>query len=336
MSYDQYRPTGFRLLPPVVKNILIISGLFFLATISFQTAFHIDLNDLLGMHYFASEKFEPYQIVTYMFMHGGFSHILFNMFAFWMFGYVLENVWGSKRFLIYFLITGMGAALIQMLVFYFEISPIIESVDAYMMAPSVDAFKSFIDSGNFQVVSYDIQNHFNAFTNVYNDRLMDIGALQQLADSTHLQSIVLQKQSLSLPQFADSLREQSQMLTLQADALRQQSDSLVSVNVRSTVDFMMQYRNDYLNAPVVVGASGAVFGVLLAFGMMFPNTLIYIYFLFPIKAKWFVIIYGALELISGFSNAAGDNVAHFAHLGGMLFGFILIKIWNKRNRRTLF
>ncbi len=336
MSYDQYRPTGFRLLPPVVKNILIISGLFFLATISLGSAYHIDLNDFLGMHYFASEKFEPYQIVTYMFMHGGFSHILFNMFAFWMFGYVLENVWGSKRFLIYFLITGMGAALIQMLVFYFQVTPVIEAVDAYMMAPSADAFKSFIESGDFQVVSYDIQNSFNAFTNHYNDRLMDIGVLQQLADSNQLQSLVLQKQAFNLPQFADSLREQSQLLSLQADTLRQQSDSLMSANVRSTIDFMTQYRADYLNAPVVVGASGAVFGVLLAFGMMFPNTLIYIYFLFPIKAKWFVVIYGALELFSGISNTAGDNVAHFAHLGGMLFGFILIKIWNKTNKRTLF
>jgi len=336
MAYDQYRPTSFKLLPPVVKNILIISGLFYLATIGLSSAFKIDLADILGMHYFAADKFQPYQLVTYMFMHGSFSHILFNMFAFWMFGYILENVWGSKRFLIYFLITGLGAALIQMLVFYFQTEPVLNAISIYQQSPSVTSFKDFMESSNFKVVSYDIQNHVNAFQGKYNSMLMQADTLNQFADVTMAHARELQQQSLHLPQIADSLRDQSQLLTMQAESIRQSSDSLAAMNLRSTVDFMDQYRADYLNAPLVVGASGAVFGILLAFGMMFPNTLIYIYFLFPIKAKWVVIIFGAIELFSGFTNLPGDNVAHFAHLGGMLFGFILIKYWNKHNRKTLF
>jgi len=98
------------------------------------------------------------------------------------------------------------------------------------------------------------------------------------------------------------------------------------------VDFMTQYREDYLNGHTVVGASGAVYGILLAFGMMFPNSIIYLYFAIPIKAKWFVIGFGLIELVSGISNRAGDNVAHFAHLGGMIFGLILILYWKKKGK----
>jgi len=101
-------------------------------------------------------------------------------------------------------------------------------------------------------------------------------------------------------------------------------------SLAASVEFIQQVKIDYLNAPNVVGASGSVFGLLLAFGMMFPNSLIYVYFAIPIKAKYFVMIYGVIELYSGISNSAGDNVAHFAHLGGMLFGIFLILYWKKR------
>ena len=113
---QQYSPAGFTLLPPVVKNLLIINGLFYLATLSFETAFGIDLVNLLGLHYFQSDLFRPYQFVTYMFIHGSPSHVIMNMFALWMFGYLLENVWGSKRFLTYYMITGIGAAIVQIFV----------------------------------------------------------------------------------------------------------------------------------------------------------------------------------------------------------------------------
>ncbi|HKK09638.1 MAG TPA: rhomboid family intramembrane serine protease [Bacteroidales bacterium] len=278
MNQESFRPGGWNILPPVIKNLLILNGIFFLATITFQNAFNTDLIDVLGLHYFAADKFAPYQFVTYMFMHGGFTHILFNMFALWMFGRVLENVWGPKRFLTYYFVTGIGAALVHYIVFYFEIMPVLGAIDKFQNDPSIPAFKAFINSDNFQVISYEIQNQFNAFRNEFNALV------------------------------ADNERKALQL----------------------AIDYMASYKTAFLNGPVVVGASGAVFGILLAFGMLFPNAVLYIYFALPIKAKYFVIIYGAIELYSGFADTGG-NVAHFAHLGGMLFGFIMIKYWKKRN-----
>lgn len=274
---QQFRPGGFRILPPVVKNLLIINALFFLATIVASEVFRIDLTNILGLHYFAAEEFRPYQFITYMFMHGGFMHILFNMFALWMFGNALENVWGPKKFLIYYFITGIGAAITHYVVFYFEISPVLNAINTYMDDPSPEKLNLFINSGYLKIGSYEIQDNFNAFRSEYNN----------LIHSNPTKAIQL------------------------------------------SVDFINQYKIDFLNLPVVVGASGAVFGILLAFGMMFPNALIYVYFAIPVKAKYFVMIYGALELFSGIYDT-GSNVAHFAHLGGMIFGYFLILYWKKR------
>ena len=278
MSYEQFRPTGFRVLPPVVKNLLIINGLFFLATFGLGQAFGLDLVNILGLHYFAAEDFRPYQIITYMFMHGGFMHIFFNMFALWMFGNVLENYWGPKRFLVYYLITGIGAAVVHYMVIYLELRPMLQAISEYLANPGHEQLQYF---------------------------LSDVYAP---VDGESLKQFIAQYNGLV------------------------NTDMQGAVNL--SVEFISQYRTDLLNAPVVVGASGAVFGILLAFGMMFPNTLIYIYFAIPIKAKWFVIIYGALELISGFTNRGG-NIAHFAHLGGMFFGFLLLMFWKyqAKNRR---
>jgi len=241
------RPGGFSMLPMVVKNLLIINGLFFLATFAVGSAFQFDLVKLFGLHYPGSENFGVWQIVSYMFMHGGIWHIFFNMFALWMFGSVLENVWGPKRFLNYYLITGIGAGLVHLLVTYIRISSILPDLSPEQI----------------QVVYQESYN-------------------------------VLQ----SGKRYVDPAMDQLSIL---------------------------------LNTPTV-GASGAIFGILLAFGMMFPNSLIYVYFAIPIKAKYFVMIYGALELYSGFANNPGDNVAHFAHLGGMIFGFFLITYWKKKGR----
>lgn len=238
MSYEQYRPSSFNLLPEVVKNLLIINGIFYLITLLAESKFGINLSDILGLHWVQSSAFRPYQLVTYMFMHGNFSHILLNMFALWMFGSNIENYWGPKRFLIYYMVTGLGAAVTHFAVLYFT-----------QIQPAVSQLMSF--SG--QLPDIEIE-----------------GALQNYYDSI----------------------------------------------------------------PAVVGASGAVFGLLLAFGMMFPNQLIYLYFFIPIKAKYFVILYGLIELYGGIANSEFDNVAHFAHLGGMLFGFLLIKNWQKK--RTYF
>lgn len=254
MNNQQMRPGGFNILPPVVKNLLIINGLFFLATISLQSGFDFDLNAEWGLYYMGSEKFKPFQFLSYMFLHGNITHLFFNMFAFWMFGNAIENTWGAKRFIIYYFITGIGAAVLHQLVQYIEIQPIISNLaDAGM---TQEAIHEMMTSGKY---------------------------------NTALLSVVSENDLLSL------------------------------------------YRT--YNTPTV-GASGSVFGILLAFGMMFPNTLIYLYFAIPIKAKWLVIGYGALELWSGVSASQSDNVAHFAHLGGMIFGFILIKIWQKKDNIT--
>ncbi len=240
---EQFRPTGFRILPPVVKNLLIINGLFFLATIASSTMF--DLGDYLALHYPASPLFKPHQLVTYMFMHGGFRHILFNMFALWMFGNALENVWGPKRFLVFYMVTGIGAGLIQLLVMYLRISNIEADLPLEMI--------TMVKEQGYQ-------------------------ALQESKN------------------FTDPI--------------------LAKLNI--------------LYNTSTVGASGAVFGILLGFGMLFPNVMIYLLAAIPIKAKYVVMGYGAIELISGFTNNPNDNVAHFAHLGGMLFGYFLILYWKKK------
>jgi membrane associated rhomboid family serine protease len=233
-----YRPTSFSQLPEVVKNLLIINGLMFLGTISLKS-FGIDLTKLFALHQFQSSDFMPHQLITHFFMHANFTHLFFNMFALWMFGKILENTWGGKRFLTYYMITGIGAAFIHLAVSQFQIFQLIDNMPELLEL----AKKGMYSRGN-----------------------------------------------------ADSLRL-TQLITTPT-----------------------------------VGASGAVFGILLAFGMLFPNTLLYIYFAIPIKAKYFVIAYGALELYAGISNNPADNVAHFAHLGGMLFGFILLKYWGGDNR----
>jgi len=244
MSDQQIRPGGFNILPPVVKNLLIINGLFFLATMALSR-YGTDLVEMLGLFIPQSEYFKPHQLVTYIFMHGSLNHIFFNMFALWMFGNAIENYWGGKRFLIYYMVTGLGAGFIHLGVM---------EVQYFSLASKLTAEQLDLIFSTSQDQFYAIQGFGNSTMNeLY--------------------------QSLYVP---------------------------------------------------TVGASGAVFGLLLAFGMMFPNAQIYLYFLFPIKAKYFVIGYGLIELFSGVSNRAGDNVAHFAHLGGMIFGFILIKFWQKK------
>ena len=238
-----YRPTSFSQLPEIIKNLLIINGLLFFATISLKN-YGIDLTRLLALNQFQSSDFMPHQLITHFFMHATFSHLFFNMFALWMFGKVLENVWGAKRFLIYYMITALGAAALHLGVSQYEI--------------------------------------------------------------------------LSL---------QSQVNPTDLDILLENGKSILEGN-QNYSNQMMGKLNLLINTPTV-GASGAVFGILLAFGMLFPNTLLYIYFAIPVRAKYFVMVYGALELYLGISNNPADNVAHFAHLGGMLFGFLLLKFWEK-------
>jgi len=279
---EQFRPRGFSLLPMIVKNLLIINVLMFLAQIVAEKSFGINLEDLLGLHYPPSMAFRPWQFITYMFLHGSFLHLFFNMLALWMFGYALENIWGPRRFLFYYLITGIGAALVHYLVIFIEINPTIVQLDALIANPSSPALFDFIS-----------------------------------------------KYTLQINQYSGDIYLQSQKFQEALEALAYNPENRQALLIAR--NFLVDYREYFLSLPNVIGASGAVFGILLAFGMLFPNTLIYIYFLFPLKAKYFVIIYGLIELFSGFSGA-DSNVAHFAHLGGMIFGFFLILYWKKKGR----
>lgn len=255
------RPSWWNSIPPVTKNIIIINFILWLATF-IARRWDVDLNSMLGMHYWASDKFNFTQLITYMFMHGGFEHFFFNMFAVFMFGTVLENTWGGKRYLFYYLVTGIGAGLIQQIVYTIELQP------------ALNAINSIVQSGNGDISMYkDVLARYFRF----NSETTTIGM---------------------------------------GEALRMQQDFMA-----------------YVNRFVTVGASGSIFGILLAFGMLFPNTQLYIMFIpIPIKAKYFVIGYGVIELFLGFANRVGDSVAHFAHVGGMLFGILLILYWKKKGR----
>ncbi len=227
--------------PAVTKNLIIINALCFFAAIV-AGKYGIDLNDVLGLHYFESEKFKLYQLFTYMFMHSGFEHIFFNMFAVWMFGRVLETVWGPQRFLFFYILCGMGAGIIQEVVQYFQF----------------------------------------------------------------------------IPYFADI----TQLSTLAPNEM---------VNINGDMYTVAQWLNRYMRVIDVstVGASGAVYAVLMAFGMLFPNQPMYIIpFPMPIKAKWMITGYILIELYLGLTG--NDGIAHFAHLGGMIFGFFLIMYWKKK------
>ena len=200
-------------------NLLIANVVAYVAVMLLSKDFIYEYFSLFPV---GSPFFHWWQPLTYMFLHGGFSHLFFNMFALWMFGRDLEREMGSRRFLIYYLVCGVGAALVQL--------------------------------------------------------------------------------------------------------------GMAQIDLARMVEYSPSYW-DYLCTPTV-GASGAIFGLLLAFGMLNPNAVIMLIFPpIPMKAKWFVIIYGAIELIFGVSGRM-DSVAHFAHLGGMFWGWLLLLWWRRRERRN--
>ncbi|MDR0713739.1 MAG: rhomboid family intramembrane serine protease [Bacteroidales bacterium] len=264
---------------PVVFNLLIINVLLFAATYFWRSG-NNPLMEYLALYYPESSSFRPYQFITHMFMHGGFSHILFNMYALWMFGTAIESVWGGKRFLFYYFFTGLGAAALHTFVNYLVFRGINAEIVAFGNTPSPELFRQFIES--------HAEKGFSG---------------QFLAICNNLFSI-----------WSDAPGNTSY--------------------AHSALELMRRIADRLMDIPTV-GASGAIFGLLLAFGMMYPNTRLMIIFLpIAIKAKWFVLIYGAIELFLGFSQP-GSSFAHFAHIGGMLFGYLLIRFWiykAKKNR----
>ena len=232
----EFRPSSFQLIPPVIKNLIIINVLVYLAQVTLGPGIEMKMTNFFALHDVRSGFFKPHQLLTYMFLHGGWDHIFFNMLALWMFGAVLENYWGAKRFLIYYVICGIGAAVCHLAVLYHEMTPWFEQLQLY------------------------------------------------------------------------PIDQQQEALTMPGYPLNQ----------------------------ATVGASGSIFGCLAAFGYLFPNSYIYLYFFVPIKAKWAVIGYAAIELYSGIRASAGDNVAHWAHLGGALVGILMVMYWNRNNRRNFY
>lgn len=280
---NEYRPAGFRILPPVVKNLIIINTLFFLATLALEK-YHIDLINLLGLHYPGAPNFRIYQFFTYMFLHGGWEHILFNMFALWMFGNVMENVWGGKKFLIYYILTGLGSGIVYIIWIHFELAPNLDMLHSITAHPTAQGIEEYFSKYGF--------------------RIGEINSLISQADINQFnQNVMMLGSGTASPNI-----------------------------IQQIITFLSTYREEMINQMVVIGASGAIFGILLAFGMMFPNSLIYVYFAIPVKTKWFVLGYGLLELFSGISNRPGDNVAHFAHVGGMLVGLLIVLYWKKRGK----
>ena len=228
--------SGFQEIPPVIKNLIIVNALLFFAQTIFQNNPTLRIEEFLALHDVHSAFFRPHQLITYMFLHANIGHIFWNMLLLWVFGSMLENVWGSKRFLVFYVLSGIGAAVLHLAVLYFEMEPVMAQ---FRMLPP---------------------------------------------------------------------EQQAELI----------ENPLFRVNTAT------------------LGASGAVFGCMAAFGYLFPNSILYIYFLFPIKAKWLVIIYIVMELWLGVRNTAGDNIAHWAHLGGGLAGFLLVLYWNRTNRRNFY
>lgn len=258
-SMNINKPSFLSQIPPVVLNLIIINLLFWLASIILPDKIGIDFTDILGMHYWESDKFHIYQLVSYMFMHdtSSISHLFFNMFGLYMFGRVLEQVWGAKKFLFYYMVTGVGAAIVQQLFW---------SIDFWAVS---EAFNTAIgqNSGAPLIGQEAFLSRYFRFQNL---------------------------------------------------------EALTAIDI-------MGMKTAFFNLPVTVGASGGLFGILLAFGWLFPEIkLIMIFFPVPIKARIFVMIYGLAELFLGVANFSGDSVAHFAHLGGMIFGILLILYWRKK------
>ncbi|HZK92637.1 MAG TPA: rhomboid family intramembrane serine protease [Prolixibacteraceae bacterium] len=268
---NQFQTSPFSM-PPVVKNLIMINIVMLVATWALKNI-GIDLNEKLGLFYPGSEYFRPYQFVTHLFMHANIWHLFFNMFALYIFGKVLEMVWGSKRFLIYFLVTGLGAAALHSFVTYLEIQSLQKHVAAFINTPSPELLAAFVKSNLSHPATWvaDLVNNWGVAPNN-------------------------------------------------------------PVYIQQATDLVQRVLVERIDIPTI-GASGAVFGVLLAFGYLFPNTELMLLFPpVPIKAKYFVIGYGAIELYMGITQS-NSNIAHFAHLGGMLFGFILLKYWEKSTKK---
>ena len=236
-------------LPQVTKNIILLNIMFFLATFVLQTQ-GIDLTANLGAHVVNTPLFKPFQVVTHFFMHGGFFHILFNMYLFAILGAYLEQIWGPKRFFIFYISTALGAFALYNIMGVYEV---------------------------MQLKSMMISQGFN------------IDEINQLI-------------------------------------LNNDQTALLATNSAAVVGYAQQ------SFTPMVGSSGAIFGVMAAFAILFPNTEFRLYFAIPVKAKYFVAGYFLIEVYLSFQNNANDTTAHLAHVGGAIVGAIIVLFWRKADR----
>ncbi len=254
------------MITPVVKALMAINLIVYLVQFSSAT-YDRQIVSTLGLHYFTSEKFNPIQLVTYLFVHGSFRHLLSNMLGLFFLGPMLERLWGEKRFLLFYFITGAGGGLFYMALKYYDYAALEAATQAYMQHPDLQLFQQFILAFYPSGIPYEAHSLIPAS-----------------GDVTLNESVLIAEESL----------------------------------------------RGVLNTPTI-GASGAVFGIMAGFAMLFPNTDLILFPLpIPIKAKYFVALYGLYEVYGGFHPTQGDNIAHFAHIGGMLFAFFLVRFWNKQ------
>lgn len=245
--YGNQRGGFISRIPPVTKNLIIINVLIW-AVEAIVKGFSVTIPKVLGLHLITATNFNPIQIITYLFVHEPTNpwHLVFNMFALWMFGSVLERLWGSKRYLVFYFVCGIGAAIIQEIVWYATMRHDIISALAKMNGYTFDSMAPIIDQA-----------------------------------------------------------------------------------VREGDARVMQFIAQYKNSLITIGASGAVYGLFLGYAFVFPNQPLYFFFIpFPIKAKYMMIGYGLVEFVLGLK--ATDSIAHFAHLGGMLFGILILLYWRKK------
>lgn len=244
---SQFQMRRFETVPPVLKNIIMANVVVFIAQQVFPW-----FDRVFALHFYESPFFKPWQVITHIFMHGSIGHLFFNMLALWMFGSILENLWGPKRFLSFYFFCGLAAAVLHTVVMAIQYYKAVNLIDLNLLAQMKLDIK---EASAGMMVSY---NNYN-----------------------------IDKVGLFLQQ-------------------------------------------------ITLGASGAIYGVMGAFAYLFPNSILNIYFVIPVKAKYAIIGLLALEFVLGTASIAGDNVAHFAHLGGALFGLFLVYFWNKTNKKTFY
>jgi len=270
---ERYTPGRRQRNAKAVNYLIVANVIVFLLTWFLDFTNQADLYDILGLHHRKAELYQSHQLITHIFMHGGYFHIFINMFILWMFGSPLEIVWGTKRFLVFYFCTGLGAAFLHLAVTGISLNKLERETDTFVQNPSYERFVEFKEE------------HIDALP----------------------------------PRFANA----ADNFVLEWSADRNNPRYL-----QRAVSIVQSHLDVNINRPTV-GASGAIYGLLIAFGILFPNVYIFLYFFFPIKAKYFVILLGAIELYSGLF---GQNVsiANFAHLGGMIFGWALLKIWGDK------